>query len=110
MDDFLIADGTFIGQMKIMGRDVGQSTIRAYHVLWTNISATTDIAEVKIFVERLMQSQTQLNLGRESAGRAGADTALTAVLSWYEDISLDTLMNVRTGSHWVEDPEFVSRC
>src|SRR3954470_21010084 len=35
--------------------------------------------------------------------------ALTAVLSWYEDISLDTLMNLRTGSRWVEDPEFVAR-
>ena len=31
---------------------------------------------------------------------------LTAVLSWYEDISLDTLMNLRTSSCWVEDPEF----
>src|SRR3954470_15350643 len=64
---------------------------------------------LKVLVERLMASQTQLNLWRESAGRAGADMALIAVLSWYEDISLDTLMNLRTGSHWVEDPEFVAR-
>src|SRR3954466_14062899 len=56
-----------------------------------------------------MASQTQLNLWRESAGRAGADMALTAVLSWYEDISLETLINLRTGSRWVEDPEFVAR-
>src|SRR3954470_14153959 len=64
---------------------------------------------VKVLVARLMASQTQLNIWRESAGRAGADMALTAVLSWYEDISLDTLMNLRTVSRWVEDPEFVAR-
>src|SRR3954470_13829843 len=64
---------------------------------------------LKVLVARLMASQTQLNLWRESAGRVGADMALTAVLSWYEDISLDTLMNLRTGSRWVKDPEFVAR-
>src|SRR3954466_11667592 len=56
-----------------------------------------------------MASQTQLNLWRESAGRAGADMALTVIMSWYEDISFDTLINLRTGSRWVEDPEFVAR-
>src|SRR3954470_21065808 len=35
--------------------------------------------------------------------------ALTVIMSWYEDISLDTLINLRTGSRWVEDPEFVAR-
>ena len=85
------------------------AAIQAYHVIWPNTSGTPDIDEVKILVERLMASQNQLNLWRESAGRAGADMALTTVLSWYEDISLDTLINLRTGSHWVEDPEFVAR-
>src|SRR3954463_12447658 len=108
MEDFLIAVGATIGPMKIMGRDLVQAAIRAYHVLWPNTSVTPDIDEIKILVERLMASQNQLNPWRESAGRAGADMALTVVMSWYEDISLDTLINLRTGSRWVEDPEFVA--
>src|SRR4051812_24764941 len=34
--------------------------------------------------------------------------ALTAILSWYEDISLDTLMNLRTGSPWVENLDYIA--
>src|SRR3954466_5187896 len=34
--------------------------------------------------------------------------ALTVIMSWYEDISLDILRNLRTGSRWVEDPDFVA--
>ena len=109
MENFLVAVGAAIGPMKIMGRDLVQAAIRAYHVLWPNTSGTPDIDEIKILVERLMASQSQLNLWRESAGRAGADMALTVIMSWYEDISLDTLINLRTGSRWVEDPEFVAR-
>src|SRR4051812_15206243 len=109
MEDFLVAVGAAVGPMKIMGRDLVQAAIRAYHVLWPNTSGTPDIDEIKILVERLMASQTQLNLWRESAGRAGADMELTAIMSWYEDISLKTLINLRTGSRWVEDPEFVAR-
>lgn len=108
MEDFLVAVGATVGSMKIMGRDLVQAAIRAYHVLWPNTSGTPDIDEIKILVERLMASQNQLNLWRESAGRAGADMALIVVMSWYEDISLDTLINLRTGSRWVEDPEFVA--
>src|SRR4051812_20794979 len=55
-----------------------------------------------------MASERQLSLWRESAGRAGADMALTVIMSWYEDISLDILRNLRTGSRWVEDPTFVA--
>src|SRR3954463_13469852 len=109
MEDFLIAVGATIGPMKIMGKDLVQAAIQAYHVLWPNTSVTPDIDEIKILVERLMASQNQLNPWRESAGRAGADMALTVIMSWYEDISLDTLINLHTGSCWVEDPEFVAR-
>src|SRR4051812_22034228 len=62
MEDFLIAVGAAIGLMKIMGRDLVQAAIWAYHVLWPNTSGTPDIDEVEVLVARLMASQTQLNL------------------------------------------------
>ena len=33
MEDFLVAVGSAVGLMKIMGRDLVQAAIRAYHVL-----------------------------------------------------------------------------
>jgi hypothetical protein len=108
MEDFLVAVGAAVGPMKIMGRDLVQAAIRAYHVLWPNTSGTPNISEVELLVKRLMASEKQLSLWRESAGRAGADMALTVIMSWYEDISLDILRNLRTGSRWVEDPTFVA--
>ena len=108
MEDFLVAVDATVGPMKIMGRDLVQAAIRAYHVLWPNTSGTPDINEVQLLVKRLMASERQLSLWRESAGRAGADMALTVIMSWYEDISFDILRNLRTGSRWVEDPTFVA--
>ena len=81
MEDFLVSVGSVVGPMKIMGRDLVQAAIRAYHVLLSNTSRTPDIDEIKILVERLMASQNQLNLWREYAGRAGADMALTVIMS-----------------------------
>jgi hypothetical protein len=108
MEDFLVAVGAAVGPMKIMGRDLVEAAIKAYHALWPNTSGTPDINEVKLLVTRLMASERQLSLWRESAARAGADMALTVIMSWYEDISLDILRNLRTGSRWVEDPTFVA--
>src|SRR3954465_13432083 len=108
MEDFLVAVGAAIGPMKIMGPDLVQAAIRAYHVLWPNTSGTPDINEVELLVKRLMASERQLSLWRESTRRAGAVMALTVIMSWYEDISLDILRNLCTGSRWVEDPTFVA--
>ena len=47
MEDFLIVVGAAVGPMKIMGRDLVQGAIWAYHVLWPNTSGTPDIDEVK---------------------------------------------------------------
>ena len=46
MEDFLVAIGAAVGPMKIMGRDLVQAAIRAYHVLWPNTSGTPDINEI----------------------------------------------------------------
>ena len=62
MEDYLVAVGAAVGPMKIMGRDLVQAAIRAYHVLWPNTSGTPDIDEIKVLVEILMASQNQLNL------------------------------------------------
>ncbi|MDO5764055.1 MAG: TMF family protein, partial [Bifidobacteriaceae bacterium] len=108
IEDFLVSVGAALGPMKIMGRDLVLAAIRAHRALWPNTSGTPNISEIELLVTRLNASEKQLSLWRESAGRAGADMALTVIMSWYEDISLDILRNFRTGSRWVEDPTFVA--
>ena len=64
MEGFLVAVGAAIRPMKIMGRDLVQAAIRAYHVCWPNTSGTPDINGVELLVKRLMASEKQLSLWR----------------------------------------------
>ena len=42
-----------------------------------------------------------------SSARAGADQALTFVLSWYESIDLRALQSLRSDSKWTSDPTLI---
>ena len=42
-------------------------------------------------IELLIQTKTRLQLWRSSSARAGADAALTLIMSWHEDIKLDKI-------------------
>jgi hypothetical protein len=46
---------------------------------------------------------------QEAAARAGADEALSFILSWYEGINLDTIKAMRSGSKWTTDPELIKK-
>ena len=80
------------------------AAIRAYRVLWPRSSTPATNDELS---KCLQASEARLRERRVSAARAGADEALTFVLSWYEGINLDVLQTMRVDSKWMTDPELV---
>jgi hypothetical protein len=94
-EDYLTALSSRITHMKIIDRHLAQlpdAAIQVFKCLWPeeavpdNVSALTD---------RLLDAGKQLSEWRRSAARAGADTALRFVCSWYESLDLDTLTTMR---------------
>ena len=59
--------------------------------------------------EWLAVSDDRLNEWRESAARVGADEAMTFVMSWYEDVKLESLQTVRANGQYVTDPELIKK-
>ena len=57
----------------------------------------------------LQESEQRLREWRHSSARAGADEALAWVLSWYEKINLDALVETRGASAWLSDPTLISK-
>jgi hypothetical protein len=82
------------------------AAIRTFDALWPGVEAPKSVEGL---VEYLMESEDRLNEWRESAARAGADEALSFVLSWYEGIKLEALQSMRTGSKWTTDPELIKQ-
>ena len=85
-----------VNHLKVFGLDLFYAAIRVFKLLWPEAADPKDPKEL---ADRLMQdSQGQLNAWRESAGRMGADEAMTFVLSWYEDLDLDLFQSYRPES------------
>ena len=80
--------------------DLLDSGIRAYRALWPGSQAPVSIEELS---KCLSGAETRVREWRSSAARAGADQALTFVLSWYEAINLDAVRSLYQGSKWTSD-------
>lgn len=104
IQDYLLALQARLQPMQIFGHDLLSACIRAFRSLWPE-EETPKSAD--ILSQYLMESEERLDEWRESAARAGADEALTFVLSWDEDIPLESLQSLRDGSKWMTDPELV---
>jgi len=90
--------------MKSFGHNLLSAGIRTFKALWPGEDAPET---VEVLAEFLMESEDRLCEWRESAARAGADEALSFVLSWYEGINLECLQSMRTGSKWTTNPELI---
>jgi hypothetical protein len=55
----------------------------------------------------IQNAEGRLEEWRESARRVGADTALTLVLSWYENVNLDVLSGLCAEGKYVTNPKLV---
>ena len=69
--------------------------MRVFKALWPEDDTPNTMEEI---ADLLMDVEERLCEWRESAARAGADEALSFVLSWYEGIKLECLQSLRSGS------------
>jgi hypothetical protein len=68
------------------------AAIQAFKCLWPEEPIPDRVGTL---ASRLLESGKRLSEWRRSASRAGADTALRFVCSWYEGLDLDTLTTMR---------------
>ena len=92
IEDHLSALNARISPLKAIGMDLLDAGIRAYRALWPGSQAPVSIEELS---KCLTGAETRIREWRSSAARAGADQALTFVLSWYEAIDLNALKSLR---------------
>ena len=97
MDDHLASMAARIEPITMLGYELRQAAEEVYRLLWPTETLPGDIANL---VKWLETAPDRLCDWKESAARAGADMALSFVLSWYEEVSLDQLETRRAG---VED-------
>ena len=106
IEDHLTALNARISPLKAIGMDLLDAGIRAYRALWPGSEPLATIEELS---KCLSGAETRVREWRSSAARAGADQALTFVLSWYEDIKLEAVRALRCKSIWTSDPELIDR-
>ena len=104
MEDHLTALDARISPLKTIGTELLTAGIRVYNSLWPDSVAPTSVAELS---KCLQTAEARLREWRSSSARAGADQALTFVLSWYESIDLEALKSLRSDSKWTSDPTLV---
>jgi hypothetical protein len=83
-----------------------QAAIRTHAALYPEVKTPPTC---KRLAEILLDSEDRLDEWRASAARAGADEALSFVLSWYEDIDLNVLKTMRIGSKWTSELELIQK-
>ena len=106
MEDHLVALNARLAPLKIIGVDLLDVAIHAFRALWPDVPSPKKVPEL---VEWLMASDSRLDEWRGSAARAGADEAMAFILSWYEEIKLEAVQTLRTGSKWITDLEHIRK-
>ena len=97
IEDHLTALEARISPLKTIGTELLTTGIRVYNAVWPESAAPVSVAELS---KCLLTAEARLREWRSSSARAGADQALTFVLSWYEDIDLNILRSLRAHSQW----------
>ena len=106
MEDHLTALEARISPLKTIGTDLLTAGIRVYNSLWPDCEAPASVTELS---KCLLATEERLREWRSSSARAGADQALTFVLSWYEEIDLNVLQSLRSDSKWTSDSALIQR-
>ncbi|KAM0901505.1 hypothetical protein ACQ4PT_019952 [Festuca glaucescens] len=103
-EDYLAALYSRISHMRIIDRHLAHlpdAAIKAFKCLWPEEPVPDNISSI---ADRLLDTGKRLSEWRHSAARAGADTALRFVCSWYESLDLSTLNTMRGNAPTDTDP------
>jgi hypothetical protein len=107
MEDYLTSFRSRIDPLVSQSDLMFDAAIHAHSVLHPGIDTPDDPQEVAKAVVDTAASQMELYC--TSAARAGADDALSTVLSWYEGIDVEKLKGLRAGSKWLTNEDLVKK-
>jgi hypothetical protein len=99
-EDCLTALSARVNHMKKLAK-LPDAAINAFQCLWPEEPVPDHVGTL---ASRLLESGKRLSEWRCSASRAGADTALRFVCSWYKSLDLDTLTTMRGDAPTDTDP------
>ena len=106
IEEHLIGLSNRLGTLRVLGVDLFLAAVKTFKALWPGEEDPKGPVEL---AERLMGSGARLTQWKESAGRVAADDAMSLVLSWYEDIDLGLLQNLRTNGKYVCQQEWIQK-
>ena len=88
MDDHLAGMAARVGPITKLGWELRKAAEELIRLLWPTETLPQDLSNLISWLER---APDRFLDWKESAARAGADMALSFVLSWYNEVSLDQL-------------------
>ena len=94
MEDHLAAMHARITPITMLGYELRLAAEELYRLLWPTEALPGELTNL---VKWFNTTPDCLLDWKESAAHAGADMALSFVLSWYEEVSLDRLETHRAG-------------
>ncbi|KAK1691991.1 hypothetical protein QYE76_008688 [Lolium multiflorum] len=97
MDDYLASIAARVEPVTKLGWELRKAAEELMRLLWPTETLPEDLSNLIAWLDR---APDRFLDWKESATRAGADMALSFVLSWYNEVSLDQLEFRRAG---VED-------
>jgi hypothetical protein len=106
MDDHLGTKHERITPVTMLGHELRLAVEELFRLLWPTETLPADLAHL---VKWLETAPDRLLDWKESAARTGANMALSFMLSWYEEVSLDQLEHRRAGVEDDPSPETKTR-
>jgi hypothetical protein len=97
MDDYLASMAARVEPITMLGYELRQAAEELFRMLWPTETLPGKLTNLISWLEK---APDRLLDWKDSAVRAGADMALSFVLSWYDEVDLNQLENRRAG---VED-------
>ena len=101
VEDHLVALNARFAPLKSIGMELLDAGVHVYRKLWPGATPPDNVSDL---AQELMKTERRLREWRSSAARAGADQALSFILSWYEGIDLQKVRVQRENSAWTTDP------
>ena len=105
IDDHLAALSARVAPLAADFHTLMTASIEACRALYPD---HPDVSSLEELVGMLKGAKDRLQLWRSSSARAGADAALTLIMSWHEDIKLGQIQTLREDGAWNTKPELIA--
>ena len=104
IDDHLSALGARVAPLAADFQALMAASLKACGALYPDHADVSSPEEL----EGLLKGTKHLQLWRSSSARAGADDALTLIMSWHEEIELAQIQTLQKDGAWNTDPKLIA--